>query len=86
MSIQVLLCDRYLILVRGAQLNINATLISLTILLLTIVIVGLTVKFAKGKTTHLLQVGMLALLLNLVFAPAGWIYCWYWSTKAPLTR
>jgi len=65
-------------------MHMNATTIVQILLLLTVIIVGLTLRFAKGKTTNLLLVGIFALLLNVLFAPAGWIYCWYWSTKPSL--
>tara|TARA_R110002033_G_scaffold60881_3_gene111243 strand:+ start:4414 stop:4611 length:198 start_codon:yes stop_codon:yes gene_type:complete len=65
-------------------MNLNATLIGQIIFVLTLVVVFFTLKFAKGKTTNLPLVAFYALVLNIVFAPAGWIYCWYWSTKPTL--
>ncbi|MFT6133149.1 hypothetical protein EGC86_12705 [Shewanella frigidimarina] len=67
-------------------MELNGTLIGQIIFVLTLVVVFFTLRFAKGKTTNLPLVGFYALVLNLIFAPAGWIYCWYWSTKPFLSK
>jgi len=65
---------------------LNGTLSGQIIFVLTVVVVFFTLKFAKGKTTNLPLMGFYAIVLNLIFAPAGWIYCWYWSTKPFLPK
>ena len=67
-------------------MDVNATKIGQIIFVLTIIVVFFTLKFAKGKTTNLPLIGFYAILLNVIFAPAGWLFCWYWSTKPQLPK
>ena len=60
---------------------INATLIIQVLVVLTILVVSLTLKFAKGKTENLTMVFVISFLLNSIFPPAGWGYCWSWYQK-----
>jgi len=62
-------------------MNINAAVASQVFLINFIVMMYLTLKFAKGKSDNLPLVGFYAFILSFLFFPAGWIYCWYWSKK-----
>ncbi|PKG98095.1 hypothetical protein CXF95_17050 [Paraglaciecola sp. MB-3u-78] len=62
-------------------MNINATFAGEVIFINFIVIMYLTLKFAKGKTHNLPLVGFYTFLLSCLFFPASWFYCWYWSRK-----
>jgi hypothetical protein len=62
-------------------MDINATIAGQVIFINFIVMMYLTLKFAKGKTKNLVLVGFYTFLLSFLFFPASWFYCWYWSRK-----
>ena len=62
-------------------ININATVVGQVIFVNFIVMLYLTLKFAKGKSDNLPLVGFYSFLLSFLFFPASWLYCWYWSRK-----
>lgn len=63
-------------------MNISFTLLGQFYIALVILMTFFTVKFAKGKTENIVWVGFYSLLLNILLPPLGWIYCFYWSTRA----
>jgi uncharacterized membrane protein len=68
---------------KDAQMNINATVAGQIIFINFLVMLYLTLKFAKGKSDNLPLVGFYTFLLSFIFFPASWLYCWYWSKKKP---
>ncbi|GAB0111865.1 hypothetical protein EU511_08315 [Pseudoalteromonas distincta] len=64
-------------------MNINATFAGQIIFINFLVMLYLTLKFAKGKSDNLPLVGFYTFLLSFLFFPASWLYCWYWSKKKP---
>ncbi|QBG36033.1 hypothetical protein EMK97_10100 [Litorilituus sediminis] len=62
-------------------MDINITSVGQFIFINIIVTMFLTLKFARGNTNNLLLAGFYSFLLNLLFFPASWLYCWYWSRK-----
>jgi hypothetical protein len=62
-------------------MDINATIAGQVIFINFIVMMYLTLKFAKGKANNLALVGFYTFLLSFLFFPATWFYCWYWSRK-----
>jgi hypothetical protein len=63
------------------SININATILGQVIFVNFIVMLYLTLKFAKGKSDNLPLVGFYSFLFSFLFFPTSWIYCWYWSRK-----
>jgi hypothetical protein len=49
-----------------------------------VIIISLTLKYAKGYTDNLPLVIFYSVLLSWLFFPAGWYYCWKWSKKSSL--
>ena len=62
-------------------MDINATIAGQVIFINFIVMMYLTLKFAKGKANNLTLVGFYIFLLSFLFFPATWFYCWYWSRQ-----
>ena len=62
-------------------MNIDATVVGQLLFINFLVMMFLTLKFAKGKADNLPLVAVYTLLINILFFPAGWVYCWYWSKK-----
>ncbi|RJF35781.1 hypothetical protein D4741_12500 [Pseudoalteromonas gelatinilytica] len=64
-------------------MNINATSVGQIIFINFLIMLYLTLRFAKGKSDNLPLVGLYTFLLSFLFFPASWLYCWYWSIKKP---
>ncbi len=64
-------------------ININMTSVGQFALVNLIIMLYLTLRFAKGKTDNLPLVGFYTFLMCLFFFPASWLNCWYWSRKIP---
>lgn len=62
-------------------MDFNATIVGQVVFINFIVMMYLTLKFAKGNTNNLPLVGFYTFLLSFLFFPASWFYCWYWSRK-----
>ncbi|ABV37157.1 conserved hypothetical protein [Shewanella sediminis HAW-EB3] len=63
-------------------MNINATIVGQVVFINFLVMMYLTLRFAKGKSDNLPLVGFYTFLLSFLFFPASWLYCWYWSRKS----
>lgn len=64
-------------------MNVNASAVGQILFIHLLVILFLTLKFAKGKSDNLPLVGIYSFLLSILFFPASWLYCWYWARKEP---
>jgi hypothetical protein len=66
-------------------MDINTTfageVISISFFINFIVMMYLTLRFAKGNTNNFPLVGLYTFLLSFLFPPGSWFYCWYWSKK-----
>ncbi|KTG21458.1 hypothetical protein AUR67_07610 [Pseudoalteromonas sp. XI10] len=62
-------------------MDFNLTSIGQIIFINFLVMIFLTLKFAKGKADNLALVGFYTFLLSFIFFPASWVFCWYWSRK-----
>ena len=62
-------------------MNIKATFWGQILFVLAVVVIFFTIRFAKGKAENLPLVSFYSFLLNFLFPPGGWFYCYYWSRK-----
>ena len=67
--------------IKDINMGFNLTSIGQIIFINFLVMIFLTLKFAKGKADNLALVGFYTFLLSFIFFPASWVFCWYWSRK-----
>lgn len=67
-------------------MNINATLWGQMYFSLALVVIYLTIRFAKGSANNLALVVFYSCLLNFIFPPGGWLYCFYWFRRSASTQ
>jgi len=63
------------------SMNLNATFWGQALFILALVVIFLTIKFAKGKADNIGLVAIYAFLLNFLIPPVGWFYCYRWANK-----
>jgi len=57
-------------------MNIDATIFGQLIAVLDLVVISLTVYYAKDDKKKLPLVTVYSFIFNILFPPLGWYYCW----------
>ncbi|ABO24976.1 hypothetical protein [Shewanella loihica] len=67
-------------------MDLNATVWGQVYLVLALIVIYLTIRYAKGISNNLSLVVFYTCILNVFMPPVGWIYCFYWFRRSALGK